>query len=114
MVCVRWLDPSHEGEQVGVLLDMELYRQLTADQTADPDLLIGLTTPELEALAESKLAPDEQNKMSDLLRTQREANLSDAEEAELERLLARTDQLTILKTRARYTLAQQAVAEPMP
>jgi hypothetical protein len=36
-----------------------------------------------------------------------EAQLSETEQAELDRLLNDIDQLTILKTRARYTLAHQ-------
>jgi hypothetical protein len=104
---------NEQGRQVGVLLDMALYRRLTTGQTADPDLLIGLTAAELQALAESKLAPEVQEKMSGLLAAQQEDTLSETEEAELEHLLAQIDQLTILKTRARYTLAQpQAITEP--
>jgi hypothetical protein len=56
----------------------------------DLELLVGLSYDELEALADSVLAPSAQHRLDDLLE--------------------RVDQLTILKTRARYTLRQQAGA----
>ncbi len=45
-----------------------------------------------------------------LLAKNAENELDDSGQAELECLLARVDQLTIVKTRARYTLRQQAQA----
>jgi hypothetical protein len=98
---------NEQGRQVGVLLDIALYRQLTSEQTIDPDLLVGMTAAELEALADSKLMPGVQEKISDLLTAQQDDSLSEAQEAELDHLLAQIDQLTILKTRARYTLAHK-------
>ena len=98
---------NEQGRQVGVLLDIALYRQLTSEQTIDPDLLVRMTAAELEALAGSKLMPDVQEKISDLLAAQQDDGLSKVQEAELDRLLAQIDQLTILKTRAHYTLAQK-------
>ena len=78
---------------------------------SDADLLTGLSFEELEALADSLLAPAAQTRMDDLLVRRREGSLSADEDDELDRLLRRTDQLTILKTRARYTLNQtKAVA----
>jgi hypothetical protein len=74
------------------------------------DLLTGLSTEELEALADGLLAPATQVRLDDLLARRKEAPLSGDEEGELDRLLRRVDQLTILKTRARYTL-HQAKAE---
>jgi hypothetical protein len=72
------------------------------------DLLTGLTVDELDALAGSLLAPAFQARLDDLLARKREKQLSAAEEKELDGLLHQTDQLTILKTRARYTLNQLA------
>ena len=58
----------------------------------------------------TSLAPSAQARLDKLLELNAENHLAAAEQAELERLVARVDQLTILKTRARYTLRQQAGA----
>lgn len=76
----------------------------------DLELLIGLTDDELEALADSALAPSAQARLDELLKRNTCGQLAADEQGELESLLARVDQLTILKTRARYTLRQQAGA----
>lgn len=76
----------------------------------DVELLIGLTDDELEALADSMLAPSAQSRLDELLERNAENQLADGEQAELDRLLSRVDQLTILKTRARFTLRSQAGA----
>ena len=65
---------------------------------------IGSSRDELQALADSKLAPAAQNQLNDLLVQNAESQLSADEVANLDRLLAQVDRLTILKTRARYTL----------
>jgi hypothetical protein len=75
--------------------------------STDTELLTGLSHGELEALAESMLAPTAQARLDELLAQNKDSRLSAAEEAELDRLLSRVDQLTLLKTRARYTLARQ-------
>lgn len=72
----------------------------------DSELLTGLSIEELEALANSLLAPTPQGRLDELLARRNEKPLSGDEEIELDRLLQRADQLTILKTRARYTLSQ--------
>ncbi|MBI1832039.1 MAG: hypothetical protein HYR84_11380 [Planctomycetes bacterium] len=72
----------------------------------NPELLTGMSVDELEALAECLLAPAAQARLDDLLTRKKEKTLSADEDAELNRLLQKTDQLTILKTRARYTLSQ--------
>jgi len=74
------------------------------------ELLVGLSYPELEALADSVLAPAHQSRLDELLARNATHQLSSADQVELDRLLAQVDQLTILKTRARYTLAQNAPA----
>ena len=78
--------------------------------SSDSDLLVGLSYDELEALADSMLAPSAQRRLDDLLERNVENRLAANEHLELDRLLTRVDQLTILKTRARYTLRQQAGA----
>lgn len=70
------------------------------------ELLSGLSVDELEALAECQLAPSAQGRLDDLLARRKEQSLPADDEAELNRLLHRTDHLTLLKTRARYTLSR--------
>ena len=76
----------------------------------DPDLLTSLSEEELEALANSTLSPASQDRLDELLAKNVDHRLDEAGQAELECLLARVDQLTIIKTRARYTLRQHAEA----
>ena len=74
------------------------------------ELLIGLSDEELDALADSKLAPSAQSQLDELLSRNAVGQLPRNELVNLDHLLARIDQLTILKTRACYTLRQQAKA----
>jgi len=76
----------------------------------DSERLVSLSVEELEALADSKLAPSAQSRLDDLLARNAENQLAKNERAELDRLLGQVDQLTLLKTRAMYTLRQQAGA----
>lgn len=76
----------------------------------DVELLTSLSDEELEALANSTLAAASQNRLDELLAKNADNELDDAGRVELESLLARVDQLTIVKTRARYTLRQHAEA----
>ncbi|MEQ9668826.1 hypothetical protein [Coleofasciculus sp. G2-EDA-02] len=100
---VRYIT-NEQGERVGVLLDLDAYNRLANPLSLDNECLIGLSRDELQALADSKLAPAAQNQLNDLLVQNAESQLSADEVANLDRLLAQVDQLTILKTRARYTL----------
>ncbi len=72
----------------------------------DSELLVGMSVAELEALADGLLAPTAQAHLDDLLARSKDQRLSPDEETELDGLLQKIDQLTILKTRARYTLNQ--------
>ena len=81
-----------------------------ANQT---DLLPGLNIDELEALADSLLAPSAQSRLDELLARKSEKQISEKELALLDDLLQKTDQLTILKTRARYTLSQKKAETAM-
>ena len=78
--------------------------------TSDSEILVGLSQEELEALADSMLVPSAQSRLDDLLEQNAEGELDANEKLELDRLLARVDQLTILKTRAKFTLHQRAGA----
>lgn len=100
---VRYIT-NEQGERVGVLLDMEAYKQLTNSLTHDSECLGSLSIDELQALADSKLAPSSQVRLNELLTQNAASRLSANEQAELDHLVAQIDQLTVLKTRARYTL----------
>ena len=78
----------------------------------DPEMLIGLSPGELEALSDSLLAPSAQIRLDALLARHAQHQLEGAEVAELDRLLERVDQLTVLKTRARYTLQHAQAGAP--
>ena len=98
---------NEQGQPTAVLLDIRRYHSLIEKTpTNDIDLLWGMSQSELEALANSRLAPDEQVRLDALLSQQKQHALSAEQNEEIDRLLAQIDQLTILKTRARYTLAQ--------
>ncbi len=97
---------NEQGKRTAVVLDVRHYHRLIGEKPDDPDLLWGMSQSELEALANSRLAPDEQAQLNALLREQKQHPLNEQQNEEIDRLLAQVDQLTILKTRARYTLAQ--------
>ena len=78
--------------------------------SSDSEILVGLSQEELEALADSILVPSAQSRLDHLLERNTEGQLSASEQLELDRLLAKVDQLTILKTRAKFTLHQRAGA----
>ncbi len=101
---VRYIT-NEQGERVGVVLDLDDYHQLTHPSVTDSELLEGLSEAELRALAGSALAPADQAQLDNLLAQKVDSQLPEVEQAELDRLLADVDHLTLLKTRARYTLA---------
>ena len=78
--------------------------------SSDSEILVGLSQEELEALADSMLAPSAQSRLDDLLERNAQGQLGANDQVELDRLVARVDQLTILKTRAKFTLHQRAGA----
>jgi aminopeptidase C len=97
---------DEQGQRTAVLLDVNEYRRLVGEKSIDPELFMSMSQSELEALANSRLAPDAQARLEMLLNEQKQNQLNEAQTEEMDRLLAQIDQLTILKTRARYTLAQ--------
>jgi hypothetical protein len=103
---------DEQGQRVGVLLDLEEYQQLTRLSPPGTELLVGLSEGELQALAHSALAPAEQERLNDLLARNADGQLSEADQTALDHLLHYVDQLTVLKTRARYTLAHHASTLP--
>jgi hypothetical protein len=78
--------------------------------SGNSEVLVGLSDEELDALADSMLSPSAQGRLDELLQRNAEGRLPAAEQRVLDQLLARVDQLTILKTRARYTLGHKAGA----
>jgi len=96
---------NEAGAQVGVLLDLDTYRQLTSREQ-DTDLLPNVSKDELLALAESNLSSDTQARLDSLLQSNQAAQLSESEQQKLDNLLAKIDSLNLLKTRAMYTLTQ--------
>jgi hypothetical protein len=76
----------------------------------DPELLTSLSIGELEALADGLMAPARHSRLDELLTKNTQGALSGDEVQEMDRLLDLADRLTILKTRARYTLNQLKVA----
>ncbi len=95
---------NQQGERVGVLLDLNTYSRLANPLRLDEECLLGLSVDELKALASCKLAVADQTRLDDLVARNAGSLLCADEVAELDDLLAKSDQLTILKTRARYTL----------
>lgn len=103
-VPVRYIT-DEQGEYTAVVLDLGEYERLTQQNRADPDILTSLSQPELWALASCAIAPQQQSRLSDLQARNAIDGLSPGETVELDTLLEMIDCLTLLKTRARYTLA---------
>jgi hypothetical protein len=73
------------------------------------EVLTSLNTDELHALAESNLAPSSQARLDELLVPRDEdKKLGQDETKELDELLAKVDDLNVLKARARFTLHRQS------
>ncbi|OGO41140.1 MAG: hypothetical protein A2Z04_08935 [Chloroflexi bacterium RBG_16_57_9] len=99
-----------DGQRTGVVLEWEDYQTLQAALSSDPDLLIGLSEHELQALAEGILSTHHQERLNELLQRNREGALSAGEEQELDRLLEHVDYMNTLKARAMYTLQRVSPA----
>jgi hypothetical protein len=95
-------DPN--GKRVEVILDLESYQKFLQSQMQDENLLIGVSDAELRALAKGKLATDEQERLSNLIRREKAGDLSPEETQELDTMLEDLDQLNLLKAKALYTL----------
>jgi hypothetical protein len=95
---------NEQGQRICVLLDLITYDRLLQSPNQDPDFLPNLNNCELQALADSSLAPAAQSRLNALLAQNNENQLSEDQQTELEKLLNQIDSLNLLKTRARYTL----------
>jgi len=71
-------------------------------------MLMNVSKPELQALAEGMLATPHQQRLSELLQRNREGIMNHAAEIELDHLLEHVDHMNILKARAQYTLQRLA------
>ena len=99
---------DEQGEQIGVLLSISEYRRLTGAAPHDPELLVGMSVEELNALSEMKLTIPDQVRLDGLLTRNHEGQLPPEEIQELDHLLAQVDLLSLLKARAKYTLQQRS------
>ena len=70
----------------------------------DSEILTGVSVHELEALAAGVLVPKAQSRLDELLAGAKQNRLTADDEAELDDLLHKVDQLNLLKARARYTI----------
>jgi hypothetical protein len=77
-------------------------------QADDQRCLTGLSLKELRALSECRLTGMDQDRMADLLDRNSNGQISIEEKLELEALVDQADQLSLLKTRAQYTLYRLA------
>lgn len=94
-------------------INLEANYQLKNPLAKDPECLIGLSRDELEALAESVLSISQQEQLNSLFVKNSEGRLSAQETMVLDLILAQIDKLTILKTRARYTLKRMDALLPV-
>jgi hypothetical protein len=78
--------------------------------SSDPELLVGLSADELEALADNLLASTTRARMDEMLARLHDQRLSADEQRQLDRQLQKAEQLTVLKAPARYTLSPQRTA----
>jgi len=69
-------------------------------------LLSGLSKQELFTLAKTSLSPYLNQRLKYLLRKNRQAKITEKESVELDKLLAESDQIALLKAKAQYTLKQ--------
>jgi hypothetical protein len=99
------LQPLSREDKMKVMTFLGQELGIHAD---DQRCLTGLSLKELRALSECRLTVSEQERMSDLLDRNSNGQLSVEEKIELATLVDQADQLSLLKTRAQYTLYRLA------
>ncbi len=100
LLAARQLPKSSQAKLVSALL----HENGTAGiPTLEP--LTGLSEAELRTLATSVLAPAHARRLKQLLRLNREKQLTYALQAELDTLLTESDRLAVVKAKATYTLS---------
>ena len=87
---------------------VKLASTLLSETQAEPplDALSGLSAAELHALADAVLAPAHARRLKQLLQLNRDQALTPAQQAELTALLEESDQVALVRAKARYTLHQ--------
>lgn len=103
-----------QGRPLDSVVAELLADSLAEDQSRDEQwraLLVemsGLSTEELRNRMHETLQPIEQERLSDLLQLNRERTLTPEEDAEIERLIERVEQVSTVRTAAIWTLQQRA------
>lgn len=72
-----------DGRRIGVILGWEDYQTLRAYLPTDPDLLVNISEPELQALAEGILSSPYQQRLSELLQRNQSGVITQTEEVEV-------------------------------
>jgi hypothetical protein len=111
------MPPADQAELIATLIQslrVWLRGKPAAPMDSDPAPLSSLSQAELRVLADAAVAPGRQATLHDLLEKNRGGALSAAEEVKLDTLLEETDQVALLKARARYTLNLMRVSTEMP
>lgn len=104
----RKLPPHGRTELITILLSEtggasnRLQRQ--SARTPALEILTGVSSGELEALANAILAPSRQRRLLSLLRKNKTKALSATESKELDEILEESDRIALLKAKAQYTL----------
>ncbi len=106
---------EEDGQRTGVVMGWDDYQAfqtvLLTSPSPDPDLLVGISKPELQVLAEGMLSSRHQERLNELLQRNRTQGLSSGEEHEMDLLIERVDSMNTLKARATYTLQWLGEAE---
>jgi len=103
----RKLPPHGQTELITILLRetkgafIQVQRQST--KTPALEILTGMSSGELEALANAILAPSRQRRLHSLLRKNKTKALGEKESKELDKLLEESDRIALLKAKAQHT-----------
>ena len=100
LIAARQLPKPSQAKLVSALL-----QENGSAHTPTLEPLTGLSAAELRALATSVFAPAHARRLKQLLRLNREKQLTCALQAELDTLLAESDRLAVVKAKATYTLS---------
>jgi hypothetical protein len=114
----RKLPPHGRTELIAILLSESgsALNRLQRRNAKIPalEILTGVSSGELEALANAILAPSRQRRLLSLLRKNKTKALSVKERKELDEILEESDRMALLKAKAQYTLIKSHRAEEVP
>lgn len=94
---------------MGLQKDTPSDAQNAGDRTETLDVLYGLTEEELHALADTMIASDKQQRLTQLLHKNNSGTIKKYEIEELDALLVECQQISLLKAKALLTLRQRGV-----